>query len=127
MMLIVSKVVREQREQSGERERESGANVSTLPLEENEDEEPKVDGDGAGSTEAKLAAEAQSTDHDEPDVRADDLPSSLREALSAPQEEDEHFEVIKENIVRFLLCGKSDLLCITTITPTELGLENGRS
>ena len=76
--------------------------VSTLSLEENEDEEPKVDGDGAGSTEAKLAAEAQSTDHDEPDVMADDLPSPLRESLSASQEEDEHSEVAKGNIVRFL-------------------------
>ena len=49
-------------------------NVSTLPLEEKEDEEPKVDGDGAGSMEAKLAAEAQLSDHDEPVVVADDLP-----------------------------------------------------
>jgi len=33
---------------------------------------------------------------------ADDLPFPLREALSASQEEDEHSEVIKGNIVRFL-------------------------
>ena len=76
--------------------------VSTLPLEEKEDEEPKVDGDGAGSTEAKLAAEAQPTDHDEPVVVADDLPSSVLEALNVPQEEEEHSEEVKENIVRFL-------------------------
>ena len=71
--------------------------VSTLPH-----EEAKVDDDRASSTEAKQAAEAQSTDHDEPDLMADDLPSPLREALSASQEEDEHSEVAKGNIVRFL-------------------------
>ena len=40
--------------------------------------------------------------HDEPVAMADDLRSSLGEALNAPQDEEEHSEVVKENIISYL-------------------------